>query len=233
MLCVNSHHYQCSDNAVRPHALSSQRQRLTGSCERLDPVLYVEFAEDLIHGPFDGADRHRELIGNFLIGQAPIDQAQDFELDFPQRLQQWTCRRQLASGRSRRQQTTNKRGVTCLACFSVAPRSAPSSRNTGSPALIIANTCNFEERFVTDLAATRPRKGKSPSHTTGALDKAQDATSQDQCAPRILTAPLPDVATAGHEGRLYANLPLSEECDHFSVVLVTGWTASSLPPRPS
>ena len=85
-------------------------------------------------------------------------------------------------------------------------------------------------------AEARPQAAewKEPRLTQpGLLTKLTKLTSPDQCAPTMLTARLPDVATANHPKAAYGNLPLLEERDPFSVLLVTGQPASSPAPRPS
>src|ERR1700730_11446771 len=48
---------------------------LARSRERLDTISDLNLAENLIHAPFRRADRHREPGGNFLIGEATIEEA--------------------------------------------------------------------------------------------------------------------------------------------------------------
>ena len=65
-------------------------------------------------------------------------------------------------------------------------------------------------------------EGKSPGRTTRALDEANDADkpgsmrADNSDSPATPTSQLPATRR-----RLYGNLPLSEERDPFSVLLVT------------
>jgi hypothetical protein len=65
-------------------------------------------------------------------------------------------------------------------------------------------------------------KERAPVTQPGLLTKLTTPTSQDQCAPTILTTRCPDVATAGRAKAALRQLPLSEERDPVSVLLVTG-----------
>jgi len=64
----------------------------------------------------------------------------------------------------------------------------------------------------------KPSKQKSPGHRTGARTKL---THQDQCAPTILSARYPDVATAGHAKAAVRQSATSEQRDPFNVLSVT------------
>ena len=58
-----------SSRAVR----ALKELELACSRERLDTIADLKLAENLIHAPFRRADRHREPVGNFLIGEATVE----------------------------------------------------------------------------------------------------------------------------------------------------------------